>query len=110
MESHSQNVERFRWTSQIAAIMIASVLAGCAATKPKATSTFVPKSNTQLAIEQIQPEMLQYCSTALVERTNTVGNLLLDLNDVAHLLAICEKRERSLVDYIKPLVQQEQKQ
>ena len=70
--------------------------------------TIPTKSETEIAVEQITAEWLAPCERmALGVPDNSVGNLLHDFNSAAGLLTECVTRQRSLVEYLAPVVVKE---
>lgn len=67
------------------------------------------KSKTELAVESIQDELLRECEGMPPPPSNTVGDLLEDGTLSMVLLGQCMARQRSLLNYLRPVVEAERK-
>ncbi len=95
------------WTTRVrAGIILAASLAlsGCFATTD---SSYHPKSETEVAIGQINNEMLKRCEGVGAAPQNTVGSIVQDGVDIAAVAATCITRHNNLVDYLAPIVAKE---
>lgn len=66
------------------------------------------KSETEVKVEAIKDEWLDPCAgLPKAKPGNDVGNLLGDYNTLAGVAATCIARQRSFVEYLRPIVQKE---
>lgn len=96
-----------RIRSSLCACLLSFALAGCNTLRPE--SKVGTKTGTELAVEAIQPDLLQECEGMPPTPANTVGDLLADGTQAMTLLAECMARHSRLIQYLRPVVDAERK-
>lgn len=89
--------------AQLATVVVVVLLAGCAGDPPKVKSQPLPE--VIIALKELNEERLRSCPKLGDRPGDATGDLLQDFATVAALGAECQKRQQSLADYIRPLVE-----
>lgn len=89
--------------SQLVTLVFAALLAGCAGDPPKAKSEPLPE--VIIALKELNEERLRLCPKLGERPGDATGDLLQDFTAVASIGAECQRRQKSLVEYIRPLVE-----
>lgn len=84
-----------------------ALLVGCTSA-PKGAMVKT-KTEAEVALAEVREEWLKKCEPVIVERGNSIGDLLKDYADASAALAECMARHNDFVEYIGPLVRKERK-